>query len=239
MAEINWNDGQLITLTPGDTATCKGNLNDGQLYGLFFYNSAGNDAGATVTVVASNSLTATVEVPGTTAKQGLAAICFVSGSDTNSVAASIFGSQPGIEVQAFICSVKMPLNISGIQNLPLPQNGAAQRFQKFTRYFTVPASHPYGLQLRSDINQFMTVQFTTQRAVVNVVNEVVDPEINLVKLGSAEKQVTVRSTPRQLLSWTITGNGSQTLFVNSDSVQNSQGASISMQSLANQLAAVA
>ncbi|MGH7486708.1 MAG: hypothetical protein ACREMY_14075, partial [bacterium] len=77
-AAINWNQGQLITLGQGDTASCVGGLNKGQLYSLSFYNSAGNDASTTVQVVWSNSQPPVpVSVPGTTGNQGLAALCFV------------------------------------------------------------------------------------------------------------------------------------------------------------------
>src|SRR5688572_25845507 len=107
MTNINWNDGRLITLKPGDTATATGALNARQLYGLFFYNSARNDADAQITVVWSNSEPpATVVVPGTTANQGLASVLFVSGNDTNTISAALLQGQPGVEVQCFIGSVK-------------------------------------------------------------------------------------------------------------------------------------
>lgn len=53
-AQINWNGGQRITLTAGDTATCTA-LSPGQLYGIFIYNSAQNDNNSTVSVNWSNS----------------------------------------------------------------------------------------------------------------------------------------------------------------------------------------
>jgi hypothetical protein len=96
MAKIDWNGGQLIALNPGDTATCAGGLNTGQIYAIFLYNSAGNDANAPVNVVWSNSQPPVpVTVPGTTANQGLAALCFVSGDDTNTVSISLGQSSSG------------------------------------------------------------------------------------------------------------------------------------------------
>jgi hypothetical protein len=139
MSSTNWNNGQLITLSPGDTATCQ-QLNASQLYGLIFYNSAGNDAGANLSVVWSQSQPpATVHVPGTTGNQGLASVLFVNGSDTTTVSAAMLQNQPGAQVQTYIASVKMPTDTSGINNQSLPADGQPHSFNKFTRYYTVPA----------------------------------------------------------------------------------------------------
>ncbi len=231
MASINWDGGQLLTMSPGDTATCQ-KLNANQLYALMFYNSAGNDAGAQVSVVWSNSQPpATVQVPGTTANQGLASILFVDGSDTTTVSAAMLQNQPGAQIQTYIASVKMPVDTSGINNQQLPSDGQVHGFQKFTRYYSVPASHWYQAQINSNINQFMAIQFTESQAVVNVVNSTVDPAPLVQAVGRATSQYTINKTQFQTLSWPLQGNGLQVVFVNSDSVQNSQSASISLQSL--------
>jgi hypothetical protein len=233
MSAINWNDGRLINLKGGDTATCAGELNPGQLYALFFYNSAGNDANAPVSVVWSNSQAPVqVVVPGTTANQGLAALCFVSGDDTNTVSASLSSIASGVQVQAFIGSVKMPVNTSGIQNKPLPLDGQAHSFASFTRYYAVLASHWYQGYLRSDINQFISVQFKENSAVVNIVNQLTEVD-NVVKYaGGSRDLVTINKVTNQTLPWTLQGNGRQMVWINADSCQNSQTAEISLQSLA-------
>jgi hypothetical protein len=222
----------LINLKGGDTATCAGGLNPGQLYSLFFYNSAGNDADAIVNVVWSNSQPpVSVVVPGTTGNQGLAALCFVSGDDTNTVSASLSSSASGVQVQAFIGSVKMPTNTNGIQNKSLPLDGQPHSFEAFTRYYAVPASHWYQGYLQSNINQFISVQFKENSAVVNIVNQVSDPD-NVVKYaGNTKSQVTINGVPNQTLPWTLQGNGRQIVWINADSCQNSQTAVISVQSL--------
>jgi|SRR3984885_3520420 hypothetical protein len=234
MSAINWNDGRLINLKGGDTATCAGGLNPGQLYALFFYNSAGNDANAPVNVVWSNSQPPVlVTVFGTTASQGLAALCFVSGDDTNTISASLSSIAPGVQIQAFIGSVKMPINTSGIQNKSLPLDGQAHSFEEFTRYYAVPASHWYQGYLRSDINQFISVQFKENSAVVNIVNQVADPD-NVVKYaGNSHGLVTTNMVQNQTLPWTLQGNGRQIVWINADSCQNSQTAEISLQSLSS------
>jgi hypothetical protein len=232
MSTINWNQGQLITFGQGDTATCNGGLNSGQLYALFFYNAAGNDASTTVQVVWSNSQPPVpVTVPGTTGNQGLAALCFVNGDQTNTVSASITNAQPGAKIQAFIGSVKMPTNTSGINNLGLALNGSPQPFKAFTRFFAVPASHWYSAQIQSNVNQFISVQFSEQRAVVNIVNSLVDPSSVIKYAGNAQDYVTKNVVPGQTLDWNLQGNGQQLVWINADSIQNSQSATIVVQSL--------
>ncbi len=234
MANINWNGGQLITLNPGDTATCAGGLNPGQIYAIFLYNSANNDKNSPVNVVWSNSQPPVlVTVPGTTAKQGLAALCFVSGDDTNTVSISLGQSSSGTQVQAFLGSVKMPVDTSGIKNISMPLDGQNHAFQAFTRFYAVPQSHWYSGQIQSDINQFISVQFTEARAIVNIVNQLVDPSYVVKYAGpSSQPAVTINSIQSQTLTWNFQGNGTQFVWMNADSVQNSQTATISVQSLA-------
>lgn len=233
MASINWNDGQLITLNPGDTATCQ-NLNQNQLYALMFYNCAGNETGANLSVVWKNSEPpATVNVPGTTGNQGLASVLFVNGNDTTTVSAAMLQNQPGAHVECYIASVKMPVNTGGIRNVSLPVDGQLHPFTAFTRYYVVPESHWYQAQLQSNINQFITIQFAQQSAVVNIVNSLVDPGALIQAVGVAKNQYTVNTTKNQNYSWPLQGNGQQIVFVNADSVQNSQSATISLQSLSS------
>lgn len=233
MASINWQNGQLITMHPGDTALCAGGLNYGQIYALFFYNSAMNDANCNVSVVWSNSQPPVqVTVPGTTAKEGLASLCFVYGGDTNTVSAAVTQGQSGSQVQAFIGSVKMPVDTSGINNMALPLNGQPQAFKAFTRFYAVPQSHWYTGMLQSNINQFISVQFIENQALVNIVNSLSTPNPIVYYCGQAQSFVKVNTTQSQQYSWSLQGNGGQSVWINADSVQNSQSASITVQSLA-------
>jgi hypothetical protein len=232
--QITWNDGRLITLNPGDTATCAGGLNSGQVYGLFFYNSAGADADASVNVVWSNShAPAVVTVPGVTQKQGLASVLFVSGNDTSTVSAAMLNNQPGTQLQCFIGSVKMPTG-PGLNNQQLPADGSVKPFQAFTRFYCVPQSHWYSGTINSNVNQFITVQFTEQTANVLVVNAMQqytkqNPPPTVQAVGSATFDVSCAT--QQSLTWSLQGSGSQMVWINADSIQNSQTATISMQSL--------
>jgi len=231
MTTYNWDGGQLQTLTPGDTATCH-TLNQGQLYGLIFYNSASGATDAAVSVVWSNSQPpASMIVPGTTANQGGAAMLFVSGDDTTVVSAALPGSQPGVQLQTFICSQKMPTNVSGISNQGLPADGNVHPFTKFTRYYTVPESHWYQVQVSSTLNQFISASFAMKTATVSIVNTVSDPSPIIQGVGKAASAFKIIQTPYQTASYPIQGNGQQFVWVNADSTQNSGQAGISLQSL--------
>lgn len=232
MTNINWDNGQIITLGEGDTARAQ-QLNDSQLYGLFFYNAALNDADTEVDVTWSNSQRPkTVTVPGTTQKQGLASVLFVYGGDTTTVSAAVKQGNPGAQVQAFIGSVKMPVNGGGMDNRELPANGQPQNFNQFTRYYCVPQSHWYDVRLESDVNQFIVVQFAEAKALVMVVNRLVDPGPEVQGVGQAATMFTIQTSTTQYLDGDMQGNGRQTVWINADSVQNSQNASITLQSLA-------
>ncbi|MEW7278128.1 hypothetical protein ABW636_05995 [Aquimarina sp. 2201CG1-2-11] len=232
MSTINWNNGRLIELEEGTTATSNGSLNNGQLYCLFFYNAAGNDANTTVNVVWSNSKPPIqVIVPGTTMNQGLAALCFVDGSQTNTVSASVTNGNQGAKIQAFIGSVKMPLDTEGINNKQLPLNGQEQGFQKFTRFYAVPESHWYSGQIQSNINQFTSVQFTEHKAQVIIVNKLVDPNTVIKYAGDTQSLVEVITSETQSQPFSLQGNGQQIVWINADSTQNSSDATISVQSL--------
>jgi hypothetical protein len=229
---INWNNGQLITLAQGDTAVCTGGLNQGQLYCIFFYNSASADADTTVSVTWSNSqLPVPVLVPGTTGKQGLASLCFVNGDDTNTVSLAVTQIQKGAQVQAFIGSVKMPLDSTGIINTALPLDGKLHQFEKFTRFFAVPESHWYSGQIQSDIDQFISVQLSEQSATVNIVNTLMNPLKLINYAGTCNKYVTTNPTKDQTVTWQLQGNGGQIVWINADSVQNSANATLTVQSL--------
>jgi hypothetical protein len=226
----NWNDGHLITLREGMTATAE-RLNNSQLYGMFFYNSAGNDADTTVTVTWKNSEPPDhVTVPGTTRDQGLAAVRFVYGGDTTTVSAAVTRGNPGAEVQAFICSVKLPMGGSGINNVPLPADGMPQRFNRFTRFYAVVPSHWHDVTLESDVNQFIVVRFVEAKAQVMVVNTTSEPSLHVQGLGQAKRMFTIESSSTQSIKSEFQGNGTQTVWMNADSVQNSAAARITLQS---------
>lgn len=230
---INWDGGQRLTLQNGQTATCKA-LHAGQLYCLFLYNSAGADKNIPVTVVWSNSQPPQlVTVPGTTADQGLATLVFVSGNDTNSVSVSITNTL-NASIDCWIGSVEMPTNTSGLQNAPLPNNGVPQPFTKYRRYYAVVPASWHQLTIESDIQQFISVQFSESFATVYIVNPTQTPTQNVVALGSTSDQykIVTPSGQPQLLTYSFQGNGTQLVWLDADSQQDSLNATLKLQSLA-------
>lgn len=233
---INWNGGQRITLGAGDTATCT-TLRPNQLYGIFCYNSAQNDNTAIVNVVWSNSQQPVqITVPGTTGNAGLAAMGFVSGTDTQTVSVSLSSNAGIAQVDVWLGSVSMPTNTSGLTNSLLPSDGQQYPFNKYVRYYAVPPSSWQQLTIVSTIVQFISCQFRAQQATVFVVNETSNGLLNgqVTPMGptaSAKDAVIISSAEFQSLSETLQGDGTQWVWMNADSQQDSQQATISLQAL--------
>jgi hypothetical protein len=76
------------------------------------------------------------------------------------------------------------------------------------------------------------VRFTSQHATVSVVNALQQPTNTVQGVGSAQGMYTVPTAKAQIDSYPFQGNGQQVVWVNADSVQDSQSAAISLQSVA-------
>jgi len=230
---IDWSAGQVITLTEGDTATLS-ELNDSQLYGVFLYNTANADNTVTVTITWSDdpgNPPVDVPVEGTTGDQGLAAVRFLSGSDASYISASVGQDQKDAQIKAFICSVEMPTDTAGINNQPLPADGKRHQFERLTRFYCVPAGRWYRTTVASDVNQFISVRFFESYAHVTVVNKIDDPALRIQGIGNAAKMFQVDATEKNSFQTKMEGDGSQQVWINADSVQDSQSASLSLQPL--------
>jgi hypothetical protein len=235
-SSINWNGGQRITIRAGDTATCTA-LNPGQLYGIFIYNSTQNATNATVNVVWSNSKPPVkITVPGTTANAGLASLGFVSGTDTQTIAVSLPSNAGIAQVEIWLGSVSMPIDTSGLNNQPLPIDGNPYPFNKYTRYFSVPPSSWQQLTLVSTINQFLSVQFRSAKAIVHVLNEtsngLLDGQVTPIgPTAQAPGSVTIQAVTIQSIQNYLQGDGTQWVWMDADSQQDSNEATISLQAL--------
>lgn len=230
---INWNGGQRITLYAGQTARCV-SLSYGQLYGIFMYNSAQNQTTATVNVVWTNSQPPQpVTVPGTTANAGLGSVLFVSGADTQTLSISLPTNAGLAQVDIWLGSVSMPTDTSGLNNQQLPINGEPQSFDKYTRYYTAPPSSWQQLVIRSPVQQFIAVQFREANAVVYVVSEGPNGLLNgqVTGVGAAATAFKTVETSQQSVTSNLFGDGSQWIWMNADSQQDSDGTTISLQSL--------
>ncbi len=233
---VNWNGGQRITLRAGETAQCT-TLRPGQLYGVFVYNSAQNDNNAAVSVIWSNSQPPVkITVPGTTANAGSASVGFVSGTDTQTVSVSLPTNSGIAQVEIWLGSVSMPTDTSGLDNELLPIDGAPHAFDKYRRYYNVPPASWHELTIVSTVTQFISVQFRQSKAAVFVVNETSNGLLDgqIVKMGPtanvANAVVTTNATI-QSVTENLQGDGTQWVWMNADSPDNSSKSTISLQSL--------
>ncbi|HEY6138355.1 MAG TPA: hypothetical protein VI670_11385 [Thermoanaerobaculia bacterium] len=236
----NWQSGQLIqNFGAGNTYTCTA-LVSGEIYGVFFYNNGSNPVTVQV-VTANSSLPAQIQVPGASDGQGLASVALVSGNDTTSVSVSISSNQSGASLSTWICSVGLPTTIvAPMTNAQLPDNGTTNNFSNYNRYYSTPPSDWQEVTIESQIDQFISLQFTEGSATVNIVNPVPNATASIYPLGTvaiggpsgASYSLNLApSTSPQTIQYDFAGNGQQTVWMNADSPQDSSGATISLQPL--------
>ncbi len=231
---VDWSGGQRITLQNGQTATCKG-LHSGQLYSIFLYNSSGNDKNTNVSVNWSNAQPPViVMVPGTTANEGLASLVLVSGNDTQTVSISITNTDSA-SIDCWLGSVEMPTNTQQLNNQKLEPNGQPQPFNKYCRYYAVPPTSWHQLTIKSGITQFISAQFQESFATVYIVNPTSNAYQRIIPVGSVKEntdyKIVKASNPPQAISNPLQGDGTQWVWMSADSQQDSQNATITLQSL--------
>lgn len=234
---INWNGGQRTYVDVGQTATC-GTLTN-QLYAIFLYNENGADKDITINITGSNQTAPIrVTVPGTTKGEGLASIVLVDGAQTNSISVNVDVTSPA-GVDAWIGSLSMPTDTSGLSNKELPADGQKQSFNKYQRYYAVPASHWYNLTLQSGINQYFAVQFTQGLVTVFCVNPTQSstkssPYIHFFTgfdKSANYTYVPAEASSPQTIQYSLQGDGLQTVWMNADSSQDSSTATIALATL--------
>lgn len=143
---------------------------------------------------------------------------------------SIASHQSGAKIDAWIGSVGMPTNTSGIENMQLPFNGELQQFNKRARYYAVPESRWYQLTLNSPQTQLISVQFSENHAKVFINNPVGDPSNIIVPTGTVAEgssyEVVMPQGQPQTITYQGQGNGQQKVWMNADSQQNSSDSTI-------------
>jgi hypothetical protein len=130
----------------------------------------------------------------------------------------------------------MPTNTSGLNNSPLQANGEQYPFNKYNRYFAVPPSKWMNLTIVSKITQFISCQLREAAATVFVINETSNGLLagqvtNIGPTASEKGAVTIVATQIQNVSNNLQGDGTQWVWMDADSQQDSTSASISLQSL--------
>ncbi|TDV43117.1 hypothetical protein [Actinophytocola oryzae] len=227
---IDWCDGQVVTLLPGDTAEL-GELDHAQLYGVFLYNTAVDGTSTEVTITWSRTPgnePVTVTVPGTPGGQGPAVIRFVSGRDADHITATITQGRPTARITAFIGGVRMPVDGGGLNDAPLPDNGRPQAFLRLTRFYCRPAARRYWTRVKADVDEFVAVRFAEDFAHVTVVNTTRDPADRIQGIGAAATMFLIDSTTGRSHQSRFDGDGGRQVWVNADCVQYAQNATVAL-----------
>ena len=236
----NWDDGQLTTLSGTTTLTC-GTLADGEIYGIFLYNTSTTSVPATVQVNWSNAEpTVPIDVQATSSGEGIASLGLISGNDTSQISLSLSSdTSPDAQITCWLGSISMPTDTNGLTVATLPDNGKAQHFTPYYKYTATLPSDWQQITIESQTTQFISAQFTQTYATVNVVNPTSNwPQEQsqfIVPIGTtAPSNYTVNAasgTQPQTLTYQTQGDGSTVAFMNADSPQDSADASITLQSL--------
>lgn len=161
---------------------------------------------------------------------------FVSGTDTQTISVSLPSNSGIAQVELWLGSTSMPTNTSGLNNSQLQANGEQYPFNKYNRYYAVPPSKWMNLTIVSKITQFISCQFREAAATVFVVNETSNGLLsgqvtNIGPTASEQGAVTIVATQIQSISNNLQGDGTQWVWMDADSQQDSTSASISLQSL--------
>lgn len=229
----NWDNGGKRALKAGDEKLLCEELRSGQLYAVMMYNSAQNDREARVTVFAHGK-DVEVRVPGTTGNEGLASVCLVSGEEGNSVSVSIARTEEGAEIQVWLFSVSMPTQMPHDRNIHLQPDGKEISFGTYTRAFCVPPSTTSRAVLRTaGNNQFIALQMREDHATVLVLNPSDTYKDRIKAIGrAAAAYTTVTATERrQEITSKVQGDGTQIVWMNADSEQDSTNVKLSLQAL--------
>jgi hypothetical protein len=235
-SRINWDDGRLIELEEGQTASCT-SLVPGQMYCVVVYNISEHDRNVELRTTWSNQQPpATLIVPGTTAGEGNASLILVSGSDTSTIAISITQGNGG-KLECWLISTSMPTNVQGLERKELPTDGAAHHMPKRLLYQSVLNSGWYHLTIINKQMQSFVIQVSTQQLIIFVINPLEHPNINLLALGSVEEgkqyllQMPVSGKQPQHSNVLIQGKGEELIWFGSSSRQDLENAVLSLQSL--------
>ncbi|NAW91378.1 hypothetical protein CAG51_12685 [Vibrio sp. V24_P1S3T111] len=235
-SRIDWDDGRLIQLEEGQTASCT-SLVSGQMYCVVVYNLSQHDRNVELTITWSNQQPpATLIVPGTTAGEGNASLILISGSDTSTISISITQGNGG-KLECWLISTSMPTNFQGLESKELPADGSAYHLPKQLIYHSVMNSGWYHLTIINKQTQSFVIQVSSQQLIIFVVNPVEHPNLNLLALGSVQEgkqyllQMPASGEQPQYSNALIQGKGEQLIWFGASSHQDLENTIISLQSL--------
>lgn len=233
---IPWDDGRKVTIDNTQTLHC-GALQNENIYAVFLYNESKSDMPVKVRInIGGNYDRKYITLPGSNDNQGLAGIAIVRGADTATVSVSLDSDSDKAYVTAWLGSVEMPLNTTGINNDKLPANGKPHPYGTCTRYYKAPKMGTFVYKVRSEQVQFISTVITNSCVTVLINNPIQDPEVNIVATGDAKKDIDYsifykRHRPQEIQKEIQTTGGKQYIWMNADNSDSSQHASISLQQI--------
>ena len=225
-----------MILSAGQAAKCE-NLVKDQLYAVLIYNSSQIDVDAAVTVVWSNQVPPSkVTVRGSTGEGAPASYLFVSGTDSDFISISLSPTSEA-SITAFIVSISMPLNTTGLNNDALSFDTEFHPFDKYDRYYMESTSGWSNITIENPTTQFICLQMFGSNATVIVVNMGSQPVDQLVnKFGPTALKdgiVVIDEVDIQSYEKYIPGNSGTWVWMNGDSPLNSKTAGINLQQISS------
>lgn len=202
---MNWDDGRLLELADGSTATAS-KLSEKRVYSVFFRNPGNFDVQVSVK---GKPGTTTVAVGA-----GEYAIVLVTATTTLTVS-----PQPPVEaistIKALLGSVDLPTNSSGLTNSELT-TGVTSDFAEYSRFYAVPPSSKHRLtvvQPKQDGN-LVIVELRRGSARVLVLNTVKEPhDPHVFVLGGVPYDVVKGD---RILDEEFYGDGQQFVWMNAN-----------------------
>ncbi|MEM5370911.1 hypothetical protein V4C53_33415 [Paraburkholderia azotifigens] len=236
MGTQNWNGGNRLTVSQGNPLQAVNSIVN-PINVAFLYNSTQAAQAVPVDLVGANQYYAQLQIPQTTGNAGSAALLTFSGPNNGGSASLTATIDPsagsGAQAQAWLGSQSMPTNTSGLNNVNLQANGENYAFNKYSRYYFVPAAQRYILNVSSGITAFYFAVFNSAGQVtvhvLNAPDQTYKPVITQFPGDTyAINNTLVNVSTSSSVSIPLFGNNQQWVAMSADSVNDSTNASISL-----------
>jgi hypothetical protein len=243
MATQNWNGGNRLTVSKGNSLQCVNSIVN-PINVAFFYNSTQAAQAVPIDIAGSGSFFTQLSVPATTGNAGSATLLAFSGpgsagpgGGSASITATIDPSAgTAASSEGWLGSQAMPTNTSGLNNQNLQASGEPYAFNKYSRYYFVPSAQRYILSVQSGINAFYFAVFNSSGQVaIYVLNA---PDANYKPIvqqfpgdSYALTNTTVQAITASSIQIPLYGMNQQWVVMNADSVNDSTNATITLTQL--------
>jgi hypothetical protein len=236
MPTQNWNGGNRLTISQSNPLQCLNSIVN-PINVAFLYNSTEAAQSVPIDLVGANQFFTMVTIPETTGNSGSAALLTFSGPGNGGSASLTATLDPtagsGTQADAWLGSQAMPTNTALLNNASLPADGSSQPFNKYCRYYFVPAAEHYELNVQSGIDAFYFAVFNSGGQVtVYVLNAPSSTYEPIVQQFTGDTYAINNTTVTPMTAASVTipifGNNEQWVVMNADSTADSTNTSISL-----------